>query len=737
MKKCVLLLIAAWQFSFVFAQHEFKALVKDGESGEALVGVNVILESTGAGASTGLDGVVTLPAVPEGVQTITFTYVGYPLYTRTFRFPQDDGPVHEILLQQDAEIMHEVIVESTRANKSIASIPTRIEVLTDEIDEAANMEPSRISHLLTHTTGVQVQTTSAGSNGAVIRIQGLNGRYSKMLKDGFPLYGGFSGSLDVTQIPPLDLRQIEFIKGPSSTLHGGGAIAGVLNLLSKTPAQDEILLHFNRSSIGSNDLNAFFARKFGKFGFTNLVSYQLHEAYDADDDGFADLPELSKFNFNPRLFYYPGNRTTLYLGATITREFRKGGDLRLIDEAIPDNNHFYSDRQNSSRYTTQFKLDHTLNRNQSITFKNSLNWFDRYLNIRQDTAGTSAIFAGRQTASFSELTYALAQGRHDLVIGANYITEAFDRHDLGEASFIPVSETHRTASLFLNHVWEAAGFIELESGLRADWNKNESNISEDDGNVFILPRVAALIKYSPTLSTRIGGGMGYRPLTVFNEEAEPFGYRNFLAVDYAATEAERSAGLNADISYKSILGEHALLSLNHMFFYNTINNPILLITGNDFFRFGNSDRDIESRGFETQVKLTAGKFTWFVGYTFTDVYFDGNEKELLVLNPRHSIKGDLLFVEENKWRIGVDYEFKSKQQLSDGRETDNLFTTGILVERTLGNFVFYLNAENITDTRQTRFGHLLSAPFNTPQFTEIWAPLDGRFINAGLKIRLE
>ena len=108
---------------------------------------------------------------------------------------------------EEVQVIGEVMVEATRTNRSIANVPTRTEVLTDEIDEAASMEPSQITHLITHSTGIQVQTTSATSNGAVVRIQGLNGRYTQILKHGFPLYGGFSGSLDVMQIPPLDLRQ--------------------------------------------------------------------------------------------------------------------------------------------------------------------------------------------------------------------------------------------------------------------------------------------------------------------------------------------------------------------------------------------------------------------------------------------------------------------------------------------------------------------------------------------------
>ena len=126
-----------------------------------------------------------------------------------------------------------------------------------------------------------------------------------------------------------------------------------------------------------------------------------------------------------------------------------------------------------------------------------------------------------------------------------------------------------------------------------------------------------------------------------------------------------------------------------------------------------------------------------MGYTFTDVFFDKTEKETLVLNPKHSIKGDFLFVEDGKWRIGLDYEYKSGQRLSNNQTTRGLFTTGLVIERTLGNFVLFGNAENITDARQTRYESLISQPNNTPQFTEVWAPLDGRFFNFGLKIKLD
>ncbi len=738
MRKIFLLLMATWPALCALGQNTFVAIIQDATTKELLVGANVVVEGRNIASSSNAEGQVTLTNIPNGKAMMNITYIGYNALSITFDFPKDADKPHTILLEPDATLVDEIIVESTRANKSIANIPTRIEALTDEIDEAASMEPSRISHLITHTTGVQVQTTSAGSNGSVVRIQGMNGRYAKLLKDGFPLYGGFSGSLDVLQIPPLDLRQVEFVKGSSSTLHGGGAIAGVLNLLSKTADQNEILLHFNQSTIGSTDMNAFVAHKFGKFGITNLVSFQLHAPYDADKDGFSDLPKLSKINFNPKLFFYPNRRTSIYLGATVTKEQREGGHMDLLKQRLPSSNSFYLDAQETSRLTSQFKFDYKLGNLHQFSAKNSFNLFDRSLSIIQDSMGTTASFNGRQFASFSEINYLLNLRKHSFVAGVSYTTDNFTRKDIGAADFVAVNEYHQTASVFVNHIWSAFNFLDIESGLRTDWNQNSSNLSSDKGRFLVMPRLALLVKYSPKFTSRLGGGLGYRPLTIFNEEAEPYGFKNFVAVDYANAAVEQSLGLNGDIGYKSTFGDNVLLSLNQMFFYNAIQNPIALHTdasGN--FQFINANNDIISRGLETQLKLTVWKITWFLGYTFTDVYFKNTANEMLVLNPKHSIKGDFLFVEDGKWRIGLDYEFKSGQRLSNGATTRSLFTTGIVIERTLGNFVLFFNAENMTDTRQTRYESILSGPNNTPQFTEIWAPLDGRFINFGVKIKIE
>lgn len=110
--------------------------------------------------------------------------------------------------QEDAqpEAIEEIIVRSTRNRRSFAQQPTRVEVLgAEELHEKANMKPGDIRMLLNESTGIYVQQTSATSFNSSIRIQGLDGKYTQLLRDSMPLYGGFSGGLSLLQIAPFRL----------------------------------------------------------------------------------------------------------------------------------------------------------------------------------------------------------------------------------------------------------------------------------------------------------------------------------------------------------------------------------------------------------------------------------------------------------------------------------------------------------------------------------------------------
>ena len=216
----------------VYAQNVLTIQVIDSETKDPLIGATVSLGSS-QGAITNIEGIATIQDIRSDTIRVSISYVGYTNEILSFRFPLSGIQVIEL---EEGEELEEVVVMSTRSSRTIDDIPTRIEAIgSEELEEKAIMKSSNIAMVLRESTGIQMQQTSASSANQSIRIQGLDGRYTQILKDGFPLFGGFSSGLSIMQIPPLDLRQVEIIKGSNSTLYGGGAIAGLINLVTYTP----------------------------------------------------------------------------------------------------------------------------------------------------------------------------------------------------------------------------------------------------------------------------------------------------------------------------------------------------------------------------------------------------------------------------------------------------------------------------------------------------------------------
>ncbi|HWK89631.1 MAG TPA: carboxypeptidase regulatory-like domain-containing protein, partial [Longimicrobium sp.] len=98
--------------------------------------------------------------------------------------------------EEHHEEMEEVVVTLTRSEQRIEDAPVRVEVLArEEVEEKMMMTPGDVAMMLNETGGLRVQTTSPSLGGAGVRVQGLRGRYTQILSDGLPLYGGQSGAL--------------------------------------------------------------------------------------------------------------------------------------------------------------------------------------------------------------------------------------------------------------------------------------------------------------------------------------------------------------------------------------------------------------------------------------------------------------------------------------------------------------------------------------------------------------
>lgn len=714
--------------SYARSQYIFKSIILDAETHAPLSSVSITEKKSGSTVLSDKTGLAVFNHMAAGKYTFTFNHISYKPHTDSFSIPLPDTEIVTIFLEPVHEELDEVVIVSTRTNRSFSNSPTRVEILdSEELQEKNNMRPSNVSMLLHESTGMQVQQTSATSANASIRMQGLDGRYTQLLKDGYPNFGNFAGGLSILEIPPLDLKQVEVIKGPSSTLYGGGAIAGVVNFISKTPKEvPEYNFLLNQSNIGQTNVGAYLAYKKGKFGYTFLGQYNYQKPYDVDKDEFSELPELKSFTINPTLYFYPSQSAIVILGNSLSKADYLGGDMKVIKDKA-DSLHSYFEKNKTLRNISRFEIAKSFKKGNRLSFKQSVSFFNREINI----PGYS--FKGSNSNSYSELSYSFRKGDHFVVGGLNLIFDKF-RHTFIDSTDNQSAKTH-TAGLYVQDTWDVGEKVKLEAGLRADY-VGFNNLYYTLNQVFVLPRISLLVKFNKNLSSRIGSGLGYKPPTIFTEQTEAIQYRKVLALN--GNSSERSLGITGDVNYRCRVGKDLSLNINQFFFYSFIRKPLVLQeNGTGYYYFINSEKAISSYGFETNLRLVFREsLKFFAGYTYTNArggYLSGNKTIRLV--PKHKLNLTLVYEKEDNFKLGIEGYFTGNQYLNNGYRTPSFWEFGFMGEKTFRKISLFVNFENFTDQRQSKYKAVVNPPHTSPTFDDIWNHTEGFVFNGGIKLK--
>lgn len=723
MKKFIFGLTVIFYGNIAMAQSTFSTIVKDYETGFFLKGVTVSLDNEYIGA-TDDSGFLKFTAIRPGKYVATWSSVNYKTFTDTIIIPTNETRI--IFLNKNEE-MEEVIVQSTRTGRTIANTPTRVEMIDgEELDEKMNMRPSNVSMLLHESTGIQVQQTSATSGNSSIRVQGLDGRYTQLLKDGYPNFGNFASGLSILEIPPLDLKQVEVIKGPASTLFGGGAIAGVINFISKKPIDKfdgDVLI--NQSNVGQTNIGAYLSQRQKKIGYSFLGQFNWQKEYDVDKDDFSELPKNTNFVIHPKLYFYPDNASNISISNELVRSNSVGGDMHTIKK-IDEKDHLYFEQNKTLRNTTALEANKNFSNNNSLKFKQSISVFQRDIQI------PNYEFSGRNTSAFTDLSYLFFIPNHTMIAGLNLLLDKFDQAKTAEHN-----NQSTTAGLYYQDTWDLVENIKLETGFRLDHVAYRNNTFSKK-QFFPLPRISALFKLSNKISSRMGGGLGYKIPTIFTEQAESLQYRNIASLNSVTTE--RSAGLTADVNYKTSISEDVSINFNQLFFYTRIANPLLLEEqSGGVYSFFNASKPANSRGFETNLKVIFKEnLKFFGGYTFTTATQQiSNSVEQIPLMPKHKINTVIMYEKEDNFKVGLEGYYTGTQILYNGFQTPSFWEFGFMVQKTINKFTLFVNFENFTDERQSKYKTVVNPPYSNPVFDDIWNHTEGRMINGGIKIKLQ
>lgn len=630
--------------------------------------------------------------------------------------------------------LQEVVVTSTRIPRRIADEPTRVEVIDhEELEEKASMSPGDVAMLLNETSGLRVQMTSPGLGNANVRIEGLQGRYSQVLADGLPLYGGQAGSIGLLQIPPLDLRQVEVLKGVASALYGPSALGGVINFISRRPDGARELL-VNETSRQETDAALWWSGDPVTEGwsYSLLASAHRQTVQDVNDDGWADMPAFRRGVVRPRLYWHDEAGRELYLTAGAMLEDRTGGTVAggRVPSGDPTGTPFV-EALKTQRYDAGLSGRFLVAPDRTLTVRASFT--DR--NLRQ-TFG-DVYEPTHYRTGLAEVAFNASSGRHGWVIGA-----AFQQDQYRDDAFPAFDFTYSVPGLFAQDDYEVNDSLTLSSSGRLDHHNQYGT--------FFSPRLAALWRPGGTNSPwrlRLSIGSGFFAPTPITEETEATGLARVLPL--SGVRAERARGASADLNRLWKL-DRGTLEGNVTLFGSMISNAVNLLEASSIpprFAFANDPHPTNTFGTEELLRWRTGPLSVTATHAYvnsTEFQSDATTRTTVPLNPRHSGTFTVAWEQEGIGRLGVEGLFTGRQTLT-GTDTVNPYRSsspsylmfGVLVQRQIGPVSVFLNGENLTDRRMTRFQPLL-LPARAPDgrwTTDAWGPLDGRVINLGFRWR--
>jgi outer membrane receptor for ferrienterochelin and colicins len=707
----------------IWAQETTKIKVIDASTKESVI--NATIQQEGKVIAITDTAGIAVVSLTKGEHKLSFSSVGYNSVSKELKIPTRE--MVEILLDNSSNELEEVsVVASTRNNQAIESSPMKVEVLgKEELEEENTVKPANIGSLLSDISGVQIQQSSPVSGNSSVRIQGLDGRYTQILRDGMPLFDGFSGGFGILSIPPLDLKQLELIKGSASTLYGGGAIGGLVNIISRTPTEKQYgVITVNQTTLGETNANAFFSRKFKKMGYTFFTGYTNQVAVDVNKDGFSDVPQLGAFIIHPRLFYYLSDKTTITAGYTGTFEKRYGGDMNVI-AGKGDAIHQYFEKNNTIRNSGELMLQSNTRGGGKLEFKNSVSSFDRNISTNVHN------FVGNQTNYFSELSFMQPFNKNSVVGGINFIGDQFTKSAQSDPIQLP-NFGNNIFGAFAQGTYNLRDQLVLEAGLRNDYHLQYGN--------FILPRLALFYRLNAHWATRAGMGMGYKTPNPFAPQLVEYDIEKLQMTSNLTPE--KSTGYNFEFNYKKVWENGTKIFVNQALFLTQLNNPIVATedqtTGN--VSFANQAKPVISKGADTYIRTVVNEWELYFGYTFTiaeRTYLATNQ--FMPITPKHRFAFTLVKdFDEIGLRFGAEGSCIGSQYRMDGTQTPPYTLCAVLVEKKFGkHFSVVINAENLLDFRQNKVeSQMYTGSIEHPNFNALWAPIDGRVVNMALKYQL-
>lgn len=642
MKKLFSLIVLALP-SILFGQHILSGRVMSDNEG--FPGATVRLVNTEQGTVTGNDGYFKLEGIASGEYLLEVRSIGFKVHKETIHIP-DEGKL-EVNLKESTLAMDEVIVTGTLQPTYVSQSPVKVEVVTAKyLNTYTPAAATSIVEGISLVNGVQEVVACGVCFTNSISINGLPGAYTAVLMDGAPIYGNLASVYGLNGIPSMMIDRFEVIKGPSSTLYGSEAVAGVINIITKDPLKQPAV---SVDVMGTSHLESFgnlsIAPKTGKSnGFIGVNYAYINDFDDENGDGFGDninmdrvslfskwniyRPSTKKFTISGK-YYYEDRRNGV-------KEFLQGRNYRKIR----GNDTVYGE----SIYTKRAEVFGTyeLPLHEQIRIDYSLSTHD------QDSYYGADYYKASQHILFTNMIWQKPIRHHELTLGITSRYQSYDDNTIAtKKNGSNQPDNQYIPGVFLQDEWELSKKLTVLGGGRLDHYTSHGLIA--------TPRLNMKYKAGEWTTIRSNFGKGFRIVNLFTEDhAFVTGQREVIIEEELRPEESYNFSLNTNHVFT--LGEsQGMIDLD--LFYTHFENKITPDYGTDGeIRYANTDGHAVSKGISLNLQQEfAYPLAFNLGVNWQEVTeTEGGEKRAIEFAPEWTGIFTLNYT-HRRWKTTVGY----------------------------------------------------------------------------------
>lgn len=375
----------------------------------------------------------------------------------------------------DSRVLDEVVITATRSIRQLSSVPLAVTLVSKKQIEATGV--TRLKSILEEQTGIVFVTDASGFSG--VQLQGIESAYTLILIDGVPLIGRSAGTLDLERISISNIKQIEIVKGPSSSLYGSEAIGGVINIITNKPKYDlqksSINLYAKAGAKEELDFTFNYLYKKNALGIRTAINANSVAAFDLSPLSVAKTSEAQQ---------------NLTADFGVSYAFNTALDLDVHAR-------FYQQNQNNDEQTnrlTEFNINSVVKHRLAANTVLDYTVYATHYKTKSIFNGEESLY--NQQLIRPEVRAKIQLGSNELVTGVGFGYDALDR------TYFEKKETYTTQYAYAQYDFNPLNKLNVIVGARFDHhNKYKSAFS---------PKVSARYKISDWLAVKSSVGFGFK-----------------------------------------------------------------------------------------------------------------------------------------------------------------------------------------------------------------------------------